>query len=373
MTAFASNQASGSQDPGSEMEELFQEIFVVGASRSGTTLLGRILGRNSAVHFFQELHFFEEIWFPSEDPAPLSREDARAMLVKLLHVQSLGYLRSKNSPVDPRWTAVADEILDQFVGGPYLPHRLHSAFLRHVSREAGCRASVEHTPAYALYSKEILALYPNAKIVHIVRDPRDVLTSQRLKYQRRKLDPQTSGFTRKETLRAWANYHPWVTANLWKVAVQGVRAVEADTSRVLTVRFEDLSASPDKEVERICDFLGLEYSPDMLMVPSTNSSRKKSDPNARGINRDVAKSAWPANLPEGHVHICEQIAGSLMEHYGYATTKRPKWAKAGISMLSLLPKGAIALGLNLERSTNIVNSIRRRFFHKQVAKRPATG
>jgi hypothetical protein len=34
-------------------------ICIVGNSRTGTTMLGRILGRNSAIHTFSELHFFE--------------------------------------------------------------------------------------------------------------------------------------------------------------------------------------------------------------------------------------------------------------------------------------------------------------------------
>ena len=345
----------------------FQEIFVVGSSRSGTTLLGRILGMNHDVHFFQELHFFEEIWSPPKDVVAVSADEARSMLVKLLHTQDLGYLKSKATPGAERWIGVADQILAGLGEGPYLPHKVHSAFLRHASRSVGCRASVEHTPAYALYSREILALYPDAKIIHIIRDPRDVLTSQRLKWHRRKLDPQSSGFTRKETLRAWANYHPWVTANLWKGAVQAVHAVAPENDRVLTVRFEDLSSTPEQEVERICDFLGLEFSPDMLMVPSSNSSKRKTDPNARGINRDVAKSTWITHLPEGHVHICEQVTGPLMECYGYPASGQARRSKAGVAMLSLLPKGAIALAMNVERSKSLVTSVKRRFFQKKNA------
>lgn len=34
-------------------------IFIVGNSRSGTTMLGRILGKSTYVHTFDELHFFE--------------------------------------------------------------------------------------------------------------------------------------------------------------------------------------------------------------------------------------------------------------------------------------------------------------------------
>ena len=36
------------------------QLFVVGNSRSGTTMLGRALGRHSNIHTFHELHFFEQ-------------------------------------------------------------------------------------------------------------------------------------------------------------------------------------------------------------------------------------------------------------------------------------------------------------------------
>ena len=39
-----------------------KQIFVVGSSRSGTTMMGRILGNHSDVFTFKELHFFGTIW-----------------------------------------------------------------------------------------------------------------------------------------------------------------------------------------------------------------------------------------------------------------------------------------------------------------------
>ena len=39
-------------------------VFVVGASRSGTTMLCRILGRNEQLFGLQELHYFGDIWDP---------------------------------------------------------------------------------------------------------------------------------------------------------------------------------------------------------------------------------------------------------------------------------------------------------------------
>ena len=39
-----------------------KQIFIVGSSRSGTTMMGRILGNHSEIFTFKELHFFGTIW-----------------------------------------------------------------------------------------------------------------------------------------------------------------------------------------------------------------------------------------------------------------------------------------------------------------------
>ena len=39
-----------------------QQIFVVGSSRSGTTMMGRILDKHPSIFTFRELHFFGTIW-----------------------------------------------------------------------------------------------------------------------------------------------------------------------------------------------------------------------------------------------------------------------------------------------------------------------
>ena len=43
-------------------------IFVVGAPRTGTTLLKEVLNRHPQIHLFDEVHFFERIWDDRKHP-----------------------------------------------------------------------------------------------------------------------------------------------------------------------------------------------------------------------------------------------------------------------------------------------------------------
>ena len=41
-------------------------IFIVGNSRSGTTMMRRVLGNHPAIFMLEELHFFEQLWSTSD-------------------------------------------------------------------------------------------------------------------------------------------------------------------------------------------------------------------------------------------------------------------------------------------------------------------
>lgn len=74
----------------SELDEQ-KIIFVVGNSRSGTTMLGRILGRASDVFTFNVLHFFEQMWQPQIPAERIKQETAIEYAARLMAVQRDGY------------------------------------------------------------------------------------------------------------------------------------------------------------------------------------------------------------------------------------------------------------------------------------------
>ena len=66
-------------------------IFVVGASRSGTTLMSRILDRHPSVFSFRELHFFGHLWSRESEDDVLPTPDADTLAARLLSHQRDGF------------------------------------------------------------------------------------------------------------------------------------------------------------------------------------------------------------------------------------------------------------------------------------------
>src|SRR5579884_4298471 len=211
-------------------------IFVVGNSRSGTTMTARLLGLHPDIHALRELHFFEEMWDPRDGDQGLPHATAVALAARLLHNARSSYTVA---PEGDAYRSDAEAIVEG-IGAPVQPHRVLEAVMLCETRQHGAVIPCEQTPRNVYYIAEILRLFPAARVLNVVRDPRDVLLSQKNWWRRRLRGSQTPWPV---VARQWIDYHPLTTSLLWR---GGVRAADrvATSERVHTVRFEDLVADP---------------------------------------------------------------------------------------------------------------------------------
>jgi hypothetical protein len=212
--------------------EPIRRLFIAGNSRSGTTMLAKMLGRHSAFHTLPELHFVEELWQPGED-GPLERGAAAAMAARLLHNERDWY---HNRMQAGSHTAEATSLVED-LPDPIRPVDVLSAVLARAARRAKAPIAVEQTPRNVFFLADLLDALPGSRAVVITRDPRDVLLSQRNWWRRRFLG--TTGLPWRTTVRQWADYHPITTSLIWRSGVRAAAAL-ADDARVTHLRFEDL-------------------------------------------------------------------------------------------------------------------------------------
>ncbi|HNY55867.1 MAG TPA: sulfotransferase, partial [Chitinophagales bacterium] len=67
-------------------------IFIVGNSRSGTTMMLRIFNNHPQLMVLNELHFFEQLWAPEDKGKAISKEQAVELAAKLMLTQRVGYM-----------------------------------------------------------------------------------------------------------------------------------------------------------------------------------------------------------------------------------------------------------------------------------------
>jgi hypothetical protein len=115
---------------------------------------------------------------------------------------------------------------------------------------------VEKTPDHALYLAEIIEMLPAGRIIHVIRDPRDVVAS---------LIAASRGWA-SESL--WAPRSARQGAKLWMKSVKTVQKTieNTQTKQVLEVRYEDLYDSPIPSLKRIAEFVGLEWTEEQMLA-----------------------------------------------------------------------------------------------------------
>ncbi len=317
-------------------------IFVTGASRSGTTVVTRILDGHSDVCGLRETHFFGEFCDPRRDPADKAIDLSRAMTALFVR-QNEGILSTSRRSSDPGLAAVLDAVGEQGAAEAFAVAA--AAFASRAGKLVPC----EQTPRNIYYARELLEWYPQARFVHVLRDPRGVMASQKFRWRRRSLMADPSQMSRTQQLRTWINYHPYTVARLWNAATRLALQLE-NHPRFFLLRFEDLVRDPPSYVRRVCDFLQIEYQPRMLDIEHLNSSHVSAAHSRRGLD-PASVEAWKGRLSRSERAIVHRRCGTLMRRTGYSDepVAMPGGGGAAAGLRYLLHMGGAAV-VNPRRS-----------------------
>ena len=318
-------------------------------------MLALILGQHPEIFSFHELHFFEELWDPVKAENPLKDKEAINLFARLITIQRDGYFTQRSLS---SYAKEAEKILAQQTNS-LTPPSLFAAFLNYEAQRHNKTIACDQTPRNVFYLKEVLSLFPEAYAINIVRDPRDIILSQKGKWRRRYLG--MSDIPRKEMIRAWSNYHPITISMLWNSSINAAKNFK-NHPRVFHVRFEDLVSDPEKWIKQLCDLIEVEYKPEMLLVPQTGSSHKMDEPQAKGIDPSVAQRWKRQKQHQNDLFICQKITKSNMQTHNYAQASLQKNWLVILWIILLWPiKSILAFILNIRRVKNLTSTLKKRF------------
>lgn len=318
-------------------------------------MIGRILGNHPFIHTMKhEAHFFEGICRPEDMGRTLSFAEAVDLTARLVSIQRDGYHYQRDFE---RFFGEAESIIKGVYDYTLMTSTVFEAFLRYEAVRNGRTIPCEKAPGYVYYISEILTLYPGAKIINVVRDPRDVLLSQKNKWKRRFLGRKTP---LRESLRVWIHYHPVSKSKLWDAAVKSAYKF-LDLKRVYSLRFEDVLENPEGEIKKLCEFIGIHYDRHMLEVPKVGSSLIVDRPEEKGIDKQRIGNWQKGGLNSGEVYLCQVIAGASMSKLGYRPLKLfPNPLLLIFYCITFPVKLCLAFLTNIGKMKNIRDALRRR-------------
>jgi hypothetical protein len=281
-------------------------IFIVGTPRSGTTLLARILGRHSRIFVPAETQFFEDIYARRKDLGGLTDRRSREQVIERLRTI---YERFNEPDEDQRRV---DRLLSDSAVLATLQARASTygeAFSAFMEMQMLAKRKARwgnHVPRDIFNVEDILALFPEAKIVVCVRDLRDFLASYKGKWK-------VTSPTNVNRLRRL--YHPILTSLLWRASVKRIPFVtrRVAATDLALVRYEELVASPRAVVEGVCRVIGECFEEDMLNIDTHNSS-------GAGERRGIFSTSvqrWRKALSPEEVAVAQWVAGRELTAAGY--------------------------------------------------------
>jgi hypothetical protein len=160
---------------------------------------------------------------------------------------------------------------------------------------------IDHSPGNIFYSWTLLQLFPEAKLINLVRDGRAV-TSSRIK-------------------TGWASKSMFANANYWSRSIAYGLAAESfwGPDRLMRVKYEDLVEKPAVILKKICRFLEFNYEDAMcgggdftpIFTAIEQHKLVGKPPSATRID------AWRNELSQRQIELFEVAASGMLFYLGY--------------------------------------------------------
>lgn len=246
-----------------------EHLFITGLSRSGTSLLATRVAAHPRVRTVNgETFFFLKRDFSRVDVSKVDVSDYDRMF---------------------RESRTQAQLFDRIADAALASDPEADIFL-------------EKTPDHAFALERLLKIYPKARFVFMIRDPRDAYVSWQKHPNLR--DSRPDGF-----------------AQYWLRCIAAYDAVKA-SPRIMPLRYEDLCETPEMSLSRVYDFFGLDTA------QIRNSAQEDAgedwfylttgghDRITRPIASDTV-ATWKEKLPEEAAQTIGQIAGDVMKIWGY--------------------------------------------------------
>lgn len=274
-------------------------VFVVGVPRSGTTLLRLMLNAHSHISLGPETHFFTEIWDRRNDYGDLSNKDNLQILwekySQTKYFGDFGY-----SDVDLVKRSIFKSVKN------------YADFLRILleiyAKNNNKNVWGEKTPDHLFNVPEIASWYHDAKIIHVVRDPRAVCASI--------------------AKVPWASDDVVSNSRVWNHYLTFANELKNGkySQSIIEIHYEDLIQSTEQVLNRICGFLAIEFEPGMLEF-YRDSSRfvEKGEPWKNNVMLPLNKQSiekWKQELSTTQQNEIETKAQRYMCEYGYLSSKK---------------------------------------------------
>ncbi|MCF8881616.1 sulfotransferase [Erythrobacter sp. SN021] len=318
--------------------------FIVGPSRSGTSVLARALGRHPRIEATEELHFYNLL-----QPAALADGHGNGWLwARLCAIQDeRRFFEVKSGDLSDLPDPAPEDL-------PVADTPLLLSFFDRLARRTGSAAVVEQTPMNLYYRDEIRRDFPDALFFLMRRDPRAIIASQKMRWKVGEHGQRD--IPARDLARVRHSGHPVLQLLLLRKTLKEVRVAMGEAD-VVPIAYEELVTDPDTILADLCARLGQGYDPAMRDVSDAGSSHT-AEGGRKGFDARRLEG-WRKSLNATETWLTERFYRD--ELVMPATGARPRFGELLRLLFSLPRAAAMALYYSAGGYGNLIDAVRRRF------------
>ncbi len=273
-------------------------FFIISSGRSGSTLLRAIINAHPAICIppeSQQLGFIVQRFNKSFRflpwsllPSLIAAEFQKSQSFSFWEMEIAGFYRQASKLPLP------DQNLARLIDIFYNSYR-------QIHKPAAIRWG-DKSIRNVKYLAQLNALYPTAQFIHIVRDGRDVAVSL-----------YNQGLFQ----------NPVAAADHWLDRVTRAKnfGQQIPVGRFLEIHYERLIQEPESTVQQVCEFLALDYQPEMLefwrQVDKLGDTDRALHENLKNPINSTAIGKWRQQLNSSQQAQIEQQLAPLLTNLGY--------------------------------------------------------
>lgn len=275
-------------------------IFIGGMQRSGTSLMRSMIGSHPAVAIFQwDLPVWTKIHPVFENSSHSGEQLCDAVLDAFFSSDKVKKCDMQLDRDRVKTRALSVKPVD-FAN-------IAEAFLSEYAELVGRPRWGLKTPQNEYYAEQIFSAHEDARMIQLVRDPRDCSLS-------------VQNYNEK-----WAkNYDALKHAETWQQSVKlGLRYQNQFAGRYLLIKYEDLVTDPESVIRRACKTLDLDFRPEMLSMNGhlgwrgNSSSFNQHEPKENKISTDsIGRYRQQSN--DFDLRLYQTILQDELKELGYA-------------------------------------------------------
>jgi len=278
-----------------------KKIFISGTIRGGSSVICNALNAHSEIIIISELiHFFRFVYKYYD---PLNENDVRRLLEEM---NARIYWRSK-AQID------IDYVFQAIKSNGFTYPIIYESILSYFLKKFDKTIAGEDAPNSSDSIGDFVALFPDAKIIHVIRDPRAVLSSWQTttKHSTSHLGVIFNCMNNFDTCKLYNELLPDTVYH--------------------SVKYEEFLLEPETQIRKICKFIGVNFEPLMVQPEKWNEMfdgiymRRGTSSHIGELQEGFDSSrinTWKNKLEEWELCLCELLLKDRMRDFNYEVSNR---------------------------------------------------